>query len=243
MNFAGLRPIGFAVLLVLLAGAGCNRPKRASSESSTPPTPQEVRTSVTMQAPDAFYDPPPDVPRKPGALLRSEPLKDVTLPAGVRGWRILYATTVDDNTPATAVATVFAPTDSSASSASCHRMGARHDGSLAEMHAVASVGGEQGHLRAQPDRDGWLGRGRDRLLLRRKGWSASLPDRRRRSACGTRFGPCCAADIRAYARPAHGSVGLLARGTRSALDRHCRAALRAGARNPRRRGNRTGRKH
>jgi hypothetical protein len=114
MNFAWLRPIGFAVLLVLLAGAGCNRPKRVSSESSTPPTPQEVRTSVTMQMPDAFYDPPPDVPREPGALLRSEPLKDVTLPVGVRGWRILYATSVDDNTPATAVATVFAPTGSSA---------------------------------------------------------------------------------------------------------------------------------
>ena len=31
MNIAGLRSIGFAVLLVLLAGAGCNRPKRASS--------------------------------------------------------------------------------------------------------------------------------------------------------------------------------------------------------------------
>src|SRR5947207_5130026 len=48
---------------------------------------------------------------QPGALLRSEPLKDVILPAGMRGWRILYATTVDDSTPATAVATVFAPTD------------------------------------------------------------------------------------------------------------------------------------
>ena len=33
------------------------------------------------------------------------------LPAGIRGWRILYATAVDDSTPATAVATVFAPTD------------------------------------------------------------------------------------------------------------------------------------
>jgi pimeloyl-ACP methyl ester carboxylesterase len=51
------------------------------------------------------------VSRKPGELLRSEPLKDVTLPPGTRGWRILYATTVDDSTPATAVATVFAPTD------------------------------------------------------------------------------------------------------------------------------------
>jgi pimeloyl-ACP methyl ester carboxylesterase len=29
----------------------------------------------------------------------------------MRGWRILYATTVDDSTPATAVATVFAPTN------------------------------------------------------------------------------------------------------------------------------------
>ena len=113
MNFAGLRPIGFAVLFVLLTGAGCNRSKRASSESSASPTPQGERGSITMNAPDAFYEPPTDVPRKPGALLRSEPLKDVILPAGVRGWRILYATSVDDNTPATAVATVFAPNDSS----------------------------------------------------------------------------------------------------------------------------------
>ena len=114
MNFAGLGPIGFTVLLVLLAGAGCNQPKRASSESNTPPTPQEVHASITTHAPDAFYDPPADMPRKPGTLLRSEPLKNLILPTDVRGWRILYATTVDDNTPATAVAIVFAPTDSSA---------------------------------------------------------------------------------------------------------------------------------
>src|SRR4029077_15250340 len=111
MNIAGLRSIGFAVLSVLLAGAGCNRSKRALSESSPVPTPPEIRSSITARAPDAFYDPPSDLPRKPGALLRSEPLKDVILPAGVRGWHILYATTVDDSTPATAVAIVFAPTD------------------------------------------------------------------------------------------------------------------------------------
>src|SRR5436190_12281510 len=110
MNIAGLRPIGSAVLLVLLAGAGCNRPKRVSSESSVAPTPQGIRASITAHAPEAFYDPPSDLSRQPGALLRSEPLKDVALPAGMRGWRILYATTVDDSTPATAVATVFAPT-------------------------------------------------------------------------------------------------------------------------------------
>jgi pimeloyl-ACP methyl ester carboxylesterase len=111
MNIARLRSIGFAVLLVLLAGAGCNRPKRASSESSATPTPQGVRASITAHAPDAFYDPPSDRSRQPGALLRSEPLKDVILPAGMRGWRILYTTTVDDSTAATAVATVFAPAD------------------------------------------------------------------------------------------------------------------------------------
>ena len=111
MNVARVGSIGFAVLLLLLARAGCNRPKRASLESSAAPTPHAVRANVTMHAPDAFYDPPSDVPREPGELLRSEPLKDVTLPAGVRGWRILYATTVDDSTPATAVATVFAPSD------------------------------------------------------------------------------------------------------------------------------------
>src|SRR5712664_4060815 len=111
MNIAGLRSIGSAVLLVLLAGAGCNRPKRGLSESSATPTPQGVRASITAHAPDAFYDPPSDMSRQPGSLLRSEPLKDVILPSGIRGWRILYATTVDDSTPATAVATVFAATD------------------------------------------------------------------------------------------------------------------------------------
>jgi len=112
MNIAGLRSIGSAVLLVLLAGATCcNRPKRASSESSAAPTPHDIRASITAHAPDAFFDPPLALPHQPGALLRSEPLKDVILPVRIRGWRILYATTVDDSTPATAVATVFAPTD------------------------------------------------------------------------------------------------------------------------------------
>jgi pimeloyl-ACP methyl ester carboxylesterase len=111
MNIAELRSIGSAVLLVLLVGAGCNRSNRASSESSAVPTPQGVRANITAHAPDAFYDPPSDLSRQPGALLRSQPLKDVMLPAGMRGWRILYATTVNDSTPATAVATVFAPTD------------------------------------------------------------------------------------------------------------------------------------
>jgi pimeloyl-ACP methyl ester carboxylesterase len=111
MSIARLRSIGSALLLGLLAGAGCNRPKGASSKSGAAPTPQVGRPTITAHAPDAFYDPPADVSRQPGALVRSEPLKDVILPAGMRGWRILYATTVNDSTPATAVATVFAPTN------------------------------------------------------------------------------------------------------------------------------------
>jgi pimeloyl-ACP methyl ester carboxylesterase len=114
MTIGRLRVIRPAVLLVLLAGAGCHRSERASSESSTAATPKGVRASITEHAPDAFYDPPPDLSRQPGTLLRSEPLRDVTLPAGVLGWRILYATTVDDSTPATAVATVFAPANPAA---------------------------------------------------------------------------------------------------------------------------------
>ena len=80
------------------------------------PTRNGVRAGISAHAPDGFYDPPSGLSRQPGALLRSEPLKDVILPTGVRGWRILYATTVDDSTPATAVATVFSPTDPPAGS-------------------------------------------------------------------------------------------------------------------------------
>src|SRR6266478_1839236 len=231
MNIAGLRRISSAVLLVLLAGAGCNRPKRGSSESSAAPTPQGIRASITARAPDAFYDPPSDMSRQPGALLRSEPLKDVILPAGIRGWRILYATTVDDSTPATAVATVFAPTDPPA--------GPRPV--IAWEHATTGLLQKCMPSLMSAPTEGI--RGRDRLLLRRERWPASLPDRRRRSACGARFGSCRAADVRAYARQTHGGVGSFAGGAHSALDRHCRATLRAGPRNPRRRGNRTSREH
>jgi pimeloyl-ACP methyl ester carboxylesterase len=94
-----------AILLILLAMSGWaqayEEPGRLSGEAAV--------THVTARAPDAFYEPPTKVPKRPGVLLRSEPLKDVTLPKGMRGWRILYTTTVNDKTPATAVATVFAP--------------------------------------------------------------------------------------------------------------------------------------
>ena len=112
MNFAGLRPIGSAVLLVLFAGAGCNRPKQASLESSTPPTPRAAarehhyaRARCILRSVGGLGAPTWCVTAEQAAQGRD------TASRRTRGWRILYATTVDDSTPATAVATVFASTD------------------------------------------------------------------------------------------------------------------------------------
>jgi len=112
MKIGKLRCLGVAALFVLFAGVGCHRPEQTSLPPGVSPTPQTVPPKITASAPDAFYDPPANSPRAaPGTLLRSEPLRHVVLPPGVRGWRVLYATTIDDSTPATAVATVFAPAD------------------------------------------------------------------------------------------------------------------------------------
>src|SRR6266487_1645647 len=212
MNIAGLRSIGFAVLLVLLAGAGCNRSKRASSESSAAPTPHGIRASITAHAPDAFYDPPvgPAAPAWRVTAERAAQRRD-TASRHARLAHPLCNHCGRQHASDGGRDRVRADR-SSRRPTSCHRMGARHDGPAAKMHAVACVGADQRHPRARPDRDGWLGRGRDRLLLRREGWPASLPNRRRRSACGARFGPCRAADVRAYARQTHGGVGSFAGG-------------------------------
>ncbi|MFT3808081.1 lipase family protein [Arenimonas sp.] len=62
-------------------------------------------------APDAFYAAPTNARLVPGALLRNEPFaRDV--PANARGWRILYATTRGDGSPAVASALVLAPKES-----------------------------------------------------------------------------------------------------------------------------------
>lgn len=102
--------IRFAALLVLLAGA-VGTSCEVSAQSDTAPATQDMFAGVAVRAPDAFYDPPAQLPDTPGALLRSEPLRNARLPAGMRGWRILYTTTINDTTRATAVATVFAPVD------------------------------------------------------------------------------------------------------------------------------------
>lgn len=101
-----------AVVAGCVSGWSDLRAQPKAATAGGPLTQQDILAGMTMHAPDAFYDPPAPLPARPGALLRSEPLnKDVTLPAGTHGWRILYTTTVDDFTPATAVATVFAPSD------------------------------------------------------------------------------------------------------------------------------------
>jgi len=58
--------------------------------------------------PDAFYDPPANVPAEPGRLLRSEPFTRA-VPADAQAWRILYTTTRDEGQPAVASAIVVAP--------------------------------------------------------------------------------------------------------------------------------------
>ena len=243
MNFAGFRSIGSAVLLVLLGEAGCNRPKRASSESSAAPTPHEIRARISARAPDEFYDPPSDLPHHPGALLRSEPLKDVILPAGIRGWRILYATTVDDNTPATAVATVFAPTDPPIGPRPVIAWEHATTGLLQKCMppSLLSMSTKGIPWCSRIVMAGWVVA--DRLLFRREGWPTSLLIGEGEARATLDSVRAARQMLRAYARQTHGGMGLLAGGARSTLDRHCRAALRTGPRNPRRRGNRTTRKH
>lgn len=58
--------------------------------------------------PDAFYKAPAQQPTEGGALLRIDAFTR-EVPAGTRGWRILYTTTRADNSPAIASAIVVAP--------------------------------------------------------------------------------------------------------------------------------------
>jgi pimeloyl-ACP methyl ester carboxylesterase len=105
--------IGFAVALAALAGgiALMSGPKAEPAAAPVVGESRVIGEGLAVRTADAFYDPPVPLPKRPGTLLRSEPLKDVLLPKGMRAWRILYTTTVDDKTPATAVAIVFAPVD------------------------------------------------------------------------------------------------------------------------------------
>jgi pimeloyl-ACP methyl ester carboxylesterase len=118
MNRRGTSSFAAAVCLIAAGLCGCDQfegptgPTTTATNAATANAAamsQTIAPGISARAPDAFYDPPANVPNKPGVLLRSEPLKGVALPSGLQGWRILYTTTVSDTSPATAVATVFAP--------------------------------------------------------------------------------------------------------------------------------------
>ena len=60
-------------------------------------------------SPGAFYDAPPDLPNRPGVLLRTESFSTAEIPAGAKAWRILYTTTRADGQPAVGSGIVVAP--------------------------------------------------------------------------------------------------------------------------------------
>ncbi|WP_404288861.1 lipase family protein [Glutamicibacter arilaitensis] len=62
--------------------------------------------------PDEFYLPPSAVPDEPGRLIRSEVLEGEKL-SGTQAWRILYTTTLADDTPAVSSAVVTVPLQNS----------------------------------------------------------------------------------------------------------------------------------
>ncbi|HTV85849.1 MAG TPA: lipase family protein [Dyella sp.] len=62
---------------------------------------------------DAFYVWPSAIPAQPGKLLRAEPFTR-GIPAGAKGWRILYATAHANGSPALASAIVVAPASDTA---------------------------------------------------------------------------------------------------------------------------------
>ena len=58
----------------------------------------------------AFYDPPDDLSGPPGTILRSESF-DQGLPAGSRGWKVLYISTDPAGEPIAVSGLVIAPAD------------------------------------------------------------------------------------------------------------------------------------
>jgi hypothetical protein len=66
------RLVWFAASLTACA-FGWSAPQ-AQSNAEPMQTPQDMLAGITMHAPDVFYDPPAEVPNRPGVLLRSEPL-------------------------------------------------------------------------------------------------------------------------------------------------------------------------
>src|SRR5262249_3683685 len=80
------RSMAVAAMLLAMALSGCAvKAPSAAPDGGAAAKAQDARAALTTRAPDGFYDPPASVPNRLGALLRSEPLKDVVLPVGMQG--------------------------------------------------------------------------------------------------------------------------------------------------------------
>lgn len=94
-------------ILVLTATClqlSCSTTLHEPNELLKAPEKQPILTSYPV---DDFYKLPVDNQSKVGNILNVAPLVNVSLPKGVKGWKIQYSTSIDDSTPATAVATIF----------------------------------------------------------------------------------------------------------------------------------------
>lgn len=104
----------FLQLVIVLALTSCSSSDR-TPVSNTERAPASAESNETIAGITGieigdFYTPPKKLPKNPGEIIRAEVLQGYSLPHGMRGWKMLYSTTVNDKTPATAVAIVLAPT-------------------------------------------------------------------------------------------------------------------------------------
>jgi pimeloyl-ACP methyl ester carboxylesterase len=103
------------IVLVITSCSSSERTPVSNAErapaSNPAPDSTEVKSSALAGIEiDDFYTPPKKIPKNPGEIIRAEVLQGYSLPHGMRGWKMLYTTTVNDKTPVTAVAIVLAPT-------------------------------------------------------------------------------------------------------------------------------------
>ncbi len=117
-----------------------------------------VATSGSHSSAGYFYDAPGPVPRRPGVLLRSQPLT-AGVPPGGRAWRILYTTTRADGTPTLASGVVLVPAQASTTARPLIAWAHTTTG-VARACAPSKLGGNQPFYSGIPSvegviREGW----------------------------------------------------------------------------------------
>lgn len=91
-----LRPVALVAVPVVALAVGISACSSSSSKATTTSVSTAANSSTTVlgqnPAASAFYQPPDPLPKgKPGEIIRSQPLTNV--PAGSKGWRVLYHST------------------------------------------------------------------------------------------------------------------------------------------------------